>query len=42
MINVKKTIKKDIILQLKIIESLPVTRKITFRKSQKIWNKTDK
>jgi len=38
----KKTIKIDIILQLKIIESLPATSKINFRKSQKIWNKTDK
>jgi len=42
MINVKKTIKLDIILQLKIIEYLPATRKINFRKSQKIWNKTNK
>jgi len=42
MINVKKNIKKDIILQLKIIESLPATRTINLRKSQKIWNKTDK
>jgi len=42
MINVKKTIKKDVILQLKIIKSLPATRKIHLRKSQKIWNKTDK